>query len=80
MRRGNKHHPELADEEKHRNKLISRVRARVEKAFGTLRGSPGCSRVRYIGTERNAPEMWFKCMAYNLPPEIPSPLRGRDLA
>ena len=66
MRRGNKHHPELADEEKHRNKLISRVRARVEKVFGTLKRSYGYSRVRYIGIERNATEMWFKCMAYNL--------------
>ncbi len=66
MRRANKHHPELADEEKLRNGLISKVRARVEKVFGTLKRSYGYSKVRYIGLERNATEMWFKCMAYNL--------------
>ena len=36
MRRGNKRHPELADEEKHRNKLISRVRARMEKRIDKI--------------------------------------------
>ena len=66
MRRANKHHPEVADVEKLRNDLISRVRARVEKVFGTLKRSYGYSRVRYIGLERNATEMCFKCMAYNL--------------
>ena len=65
---------------KHRNKLISRVRARVEKVFGTLKPSYGYRRVRYTGLERNATEMWFKSMACNLPPEIPFPIRGRNLA
>ena len=34
---------------KHLNKLISRVRARIEKVFGTLKPSYGYRRVRYIG-------------------------------
>ena len=66
MKRGNKHHPEVSEEDKERNELISRVRARVEKVFGTLKRTYGYSRVRYIGLERNATEMWLKCMAYNL--------------
>lgn len=66
MKRANKHHPRLAEDERARNESISRVRAGVEKVFGTLKRSYGYSRVRYIGLERNATEMWFKCMAYNL--------------
>ena len=38
----------------------------MEKVFGTLKRTYGYSRVRYIGLERNATEMWLKCMAYNL--------------
>lgn len=50
-----------------RNALIARARAPVEeKVFGTLKRSYGYRRVRYIGIERNATELWFKCMAYNL--------------
>ena len=63
MKRGN-HHPIVRDKE--RNELISKVRSRVEKVFGTLKGTYRYSRVRYIGLERNATEMWLKCMAYNL--------------
>ena len=66
MKRGNKHHPEVSEEDRRKNELISKVRARVEKVFGTLKRTYGYSRVRYIGLERNATEMWFKCMAYNL--------------
>ena len=66
MKRGNKHHPEVSEEDMERNELISRVRSRVEKVFGTLKRTYGYSRVRYIGLERNATEMWLKCMAYNL--------------
>ena len=66
MKRGNKHHPEVSERDKERNRLISKVRSRVEKVFGTLKRTYGYSRVRYIGLERNATEMWLKCMAYNL--------------
>lgn len=66
MKRGNKHHPEVSERDKERNQLISKVRSRVEKVFGTLKRTYGYSRVRYIGLERNATEMWLKCMAYNL--------------
>ena len=66
MKRGNKHHPEVSEGDKERNELISKVRARVEKVFGTLKRTYRYSRVRYIGLERNTTEMWLKCMAYNL--------------
>ena len=66
MRRANKHHPVLPPWEQRRNGLISRLRAPVERVFGTLKRSYGYGQVRYIGQGRNATELLFKCMAYNL--------------
>ena len=66
MHRGNKHHPELPYWERRRNRLISRLRSPVEKVFGTLKRTYGYRRVRYRGLDRNATEMFFKCIAYNL--------------
>ena len=66
MHRPNKHHPELPHWQKRRNALLSRVRAPVEQVFGTLKRGYGYRRVRYLGLERNATELWLKCTAYNL--------------
>ena len=66
MRRGNKHHPVLPRWERRRNQVISRLRAPVEKVFGTLKRSYGYRRVRYMGLQGNTTELFFKCMAYNL--------------
>ena len=66
MRRANKHHPVLPEAERRRNARLSKLRAPVEKVFGTLKRSYGYSRVRYLGLERNAAEWFLKCMAYNL--------------
>ncbi len=66
MHRSHKHQRELPDWQQRHNELIAPVRALVEKVFGTLKRSYGYSRVRYRGLGRNAVEMWFKLMAYNL--------------
>ena len=66
MHRSHKHQRGLPHWQKRRNELIRPRRAAVEKVFGTLKRSYGYSRVRYRGLERNAVEMWFKLMAYNL--------------
>lgn len=66
MHRPNKHHPQLPRWRRRRNALISRVRAPVEQVFGTLKRGYGYRRVRYMGLERNATELWLKCTAYNL--------------
>ena len=66
MHRPDKHHPELPRWRRRRNVLISRVRAPVEQVFGTLKRSYGYRRVRYMGLEPNATELWLKCAAYNL--------------
>ncbi len=66
MRRADKHHPVLPPWEQRRNRLIARLRAPVEQVFGTLKRTYGYRQVRYMGLERNATELYFKCMAYNL--------------
>ena len=66
MHRSHKHQRELPHWQKRRNELITPRRALVEKVFGTLKRSYGYSRVRYRSLGRNAVEMWFKLMAYNL--------------
>ena len=66
MHRSHKHQRGLPHWQRRRNELIAPVRARVEKVFGTLKRSYGYTRVRYRGLGRNAVEMWFKLMAYNL--------------
>ena len=66
MHRSHKHQPRLPHWQRRRNELIDPVRRSVEKVFGTLKRSYGYRRVRYRGLGRNAVEMWFKVMAYNL--------------
>jgi IS5 family transposase len=66
MHRSHKNQPGLPHWQQRRNNLISRVRAPVEKVFGTLKRTYGYRRVRYMGHKRNETEMWFKLMAYNL--------------
>ena len=66
MRRSHKHQRRLPHWQRRRNELIAPVRAPVERVFGTLKRSYGYTRVRYRGLRRNAVEMWFKLMAYNL--------------
>ena len=66
MHRSHKHQRQLPRWQRRRNELITPRRALVEKVFGTLKRSYGYSRVRYRSLRRNAVEMWFKLMAYNL--------------
>ena len=66
MHRSHKNQRALPHWQARRNALIARVRLPVEKVFGTLKRSYGYRQVRYMGLERNATELWLKCMAYNL--------------
>lgn len=66
MHRSHKHQRGLPHWQRRRNELIAPVRSPVERVFGTLKRSYGYRRVRYRGLGRNAVEMWFKLMAYNL--------------
>ena len=66
MHRSHKHQQVLPHWQQRRNELLSPIRSKVEKVFGTLKRSYGYQRVRYRGAKRNALEMWFKLMAFNL--------------
>ena len=66
MHRSHKHQKELPEWQREHNEMIRPKRALVEKVFGTLKRSYGYGRVRYRGLRRNALEMWFKLMAYNM--------------
>ena len=64
--RRNKHLARLPHWQQRRNAGIERRRSAVERVFATLKQHYGYRRVRYCGLERNALELLFKCMAYNL--------------
>ena len=66
MHRSHKHQRQLPYWQQRRNALIGPRRAPVEHVFGTLKRSYGYRTVRYLGLARNAVELWFKCLAYNL--------------
>ena len=52
--------------EKQANRLISRVRWKVEQCFGTLKRRFGFSRARYRTTERVESELYWKAICFNL--------------
>jgi IS5 family transposase len=66
MHRANKHQPELPHWQKVRNRLISGIRAQVERTFGIWRRAYGYARVRYFRLAANAFELQLKCIAFNL--------------
>jgi IS5 family transposase len=49
-----------------RNKLIGRIRGRIEGVFGALKRSYGLARMRYMGLARNTAATLFTLMAWNL--------------
>lgn len=66
MHRPNKHHPVLRASAKRRNRLIGRIRGRIETVFAVLKRHYGWSRARYVGLERNHNHLQLLCMALNL--------------
>jgi IS5 family transposase len=65
MRRGNKHHPETRWCAR-RNKLIGKVRGRVETAFAILKTHYNLARARYRTLTRNRADLLLACLAMNL--------------
>jgi IS5 family transposase len=63
--KGTRNHP-LTEEQKARNREISRIRARVEHVFGRMHGSMGGIVARCIGLTRVRCSICFKNLAYNL--------------
>jgi len=56
----------LSAAEKAANRLISSVRAKVERAFGTLKRGYGFFRTRYLGIPKVELEFLLNAMAFNL--------------
>lgn len=49
-----------------KNKILSKVRAPIERVFAVIKKHYGFSKVRYFGLERNASHVWNVLTAYNL--------------
>ncbi len=56
----------LTDEDRAKNRTKSRVRARVEHAFGVMKRQFGFTKVRYTGLEKNAHHLFVSCALVNL--------------
>lgn len=56
----------LTEQEKLKNRLISKRRAAVERVFGTFKRSYAYTKVRYIGLIKNALQFNLLCFAFNL--------------
>lgn len=56
----------LTDEDRAKNRTKSRVRARVEHAFGVMKRQFGFTKVRYKGLEKNAHHLFVSCALVNL--------------
>ncbi len=64
-KKGNRYHP-LTDEERAKNRTKSRVRAKVEHAFGVMKRRFGFTNVRYKGLAKNAHHLFVACALTNL--------------
>ena len=63
---GRFHRNPQAPSEKNANRQISSVRAKVERAFGTLKRGYGFHRARYLGRAKVELEFLLNAMAFNL--------------
>jgi len=56
----------LTPRQHRRNRLIGRIRGRIEGVFGALKRSYGLARMRYMGLGRNAAATFLTLIAWNL--------------
>jgi IS5 family transposase len=56
----------LTEEQKRKNRHLSRIRSRVEHVFGILKLHYGLGKARYLGVARNQARMTLISMVYNL--------------
>ena len=57
---------QLTARQHHRNRLIGRIRGRIEGVFGTLKRSYGLARMRLMGLQRNTAATLMTLTAWNL--------------
>jgi len=65
MKRATKDKP-LTEEEKKRNKEISKIRSQVERPFAIIKSKWGHVRARYIGLFKNKVHLCLIAISYNL--------------
>ena len=65
MRKATRNRP-LDEAERTYNKILSRMRGKVERVFGTFKRVYGFWRSRYIGTAKVEAELLLKSIAFNL--------------
>ncbi|TPJ37869.1 transposase, partial [Mesorhizobium sp. B2-6-5] len=65
MHRPNKHHP-LTPRQKQRNRLISKVRAAVERPFAVFKQRYGMRRLRFFNLATNRTQCLLAGCGYNL--------------
>jgi len=66
MHRSHKNQDGLPPWQQVRNRLISPIRANVERQFAYMKGPYGYRRVRYRGLKRNQSHLYLLCIAMNL--------------
>jgi IS5 family transposase len=66
MHRSHKHQAALPRWQARRNRLISPIRAGVERVFATAKRGYGYTRVRYRGLAANLLQLRLLCIAYNM--------------
>jgi IS5 family transposase len=66
MHRSHKNQPGLPHWQKRRNRLISPIRAAVERVFGALKRCYGYTKVRYFSLAANFTQLRLLAIAYNL--------------
>lgn len=65
LTRGRRNRP-LSEEEKERNKKLSKIRSKVERVFGIFSLHLRRARARYVGLLRNEIHLFLTCFTYNL--------------
>ena len=56
----------LTDEQKQRNKILSRTRYIIERFFGVTKLHYGMGKARYLGLKRNKMRVAIICIAHNI--------------
>jgi len=56
----------LSSRQKRRNRILSRVRAKVERVFGIFSLHLNRARARYVGLKANEIHLFLTCFTYNM--------------
>lgn len=66
LTRRHRHQPASSAKQQKRNRVLAKVRARIEQTFSVFKQRYGWTRVRYFGLTKNTAHLWSICTACNL--------------